>query len=144
VDVQALVKDAESRWRARLEEDGCAFEVDAPELPPVRGDREALLRAVGNLLDNARKYARAPKRVALAARADDDSVRVTVRDSGPGIPVGERARVLRPFTRAETADRKETPGAGLGLSLVAACMEAHGGSVEVADGITLVLPRGGK
>ena len=73
-------------------------------------------------------------------------VRLIVRDHGIGIPVADRERVLRPFARLESADRKETEGTGLGLSLVVSTMEAHGGRIElgrVAGGgteATLVLP----
>jgi signal transduction histidine kinase len=146
LDPAALLRETAARWDARLSRDGCTLAVEAPSLPPVRGDREALLRALGNLVDNARKYARADRRIELSGAAANGSVKLTVRDHGPGIPVRHRDQVLQPFTRLERADRKETPGTGLGLSLVVACMEAHGGRVEIgtgADGgaaVTLVLP----
>jgi signal transduction histidine kinase len=146
LDAGALLAEAEARWRPRLEREGFRFDVLAPPLPAVRGDREALLRALGNLLDNARKYAGTERRVELLGAASNGSVKLTVRDRGPGIPLPERARVLRPFVRLEAADRKETPGAGLGLSLAVSCMEAHGGRVEIEGGplggaaVSLVLP----
>lgn len=141
-----LITEAEARWRPRLEREGFVLTVSAPDLPPVSADREALLRALGNLLDNARKYGRADPRILLSGEASNGTVRLLVVDHGPGIPVGERGRVLKPFTRLESADRKETPGTGLGLSLAAACMEAHGGRVEIGGGagegarVALVLP----
>ena len=144
VDPRALLEELETRWRARLEREGFNFYVTAPELPPVHGDREALSRALSNLLDNARKYAACDPRLSLSGIAANGTVRLTVRDHGPGIPVGWRDEVMRPFTRLERADRKETEGAGLGLSLVVACMDAHGGRVEWGDAegaeVTLVLP----
>ena len=82
----------------------------------------------------------------LTAAASNGTVRLTVRDRGRGIPVADRGRVLAPFTRLESADRKETEGTGLGLSLVVSCMDAHGGRVEIGGGkdagaaVTLVLP----
>ena len=149
IDPAALLRETESRWRPRLEKEGFALEARVPDLPPVRGDRDALLRALDNLLDNARKYGREDPRIELSGRADNGHVMLVVRDHGAGIPVGERKRVLRPFTRLESADRKETPGTGLGLSLVVSTMEAHAGSVKLAKGagggteVTLVLPTDG-
>lgn len=137
IDPRALLAEAEARWRARL---GPSLVVAVPELPFVRGDREALLRALGNLLDNARKYGGGS--VELSGAAENGSVRLTVRDRGPGIPAADRARVLEPFVRLSP----DGPGAGLGLSLAVSCMEAHGGRVEIGEGagggaaVSLVLP----
>jgi signal transduction histidine kinase len=63
-------------------------------------------------------------------------VRVTVTDTGPGIPDAERSRLFSPFTQLETATHHRTPGTGLGLSISAAIVEAHGGriGVESRDG----------
>ena len=144
VDPRAVLERTAAQWRPRLEGEGFAFTVDAPALPAVRADADALQRALGNLLDNARKYGGADRRIALSGEARNGCVRLAVRDRGPGIPVADRERVLQPFARLESADRKATPGTGLGLSLVKACMEAHGGRVEIGGGpgaeITLVLP----
>jgi len=125
LDPRALAAEAEARWRARL---GPSLEVAVPELPAIRGDREALLRALGNLLDNARKYGAG--RVELTGAASNGSVRLTVSDRGPGIPAADRERVLQPFVRLNP----DAPGAGLGLSLAVSCMEAHGGRVEIGEG----------
>ncbi|MHC4339506.1 MAG: sensor histidine kinase, partial [Planctomycetota bacterium] len=103
-----LILEAEQRWRQRLEQEGFAFEVSAPPLPSVRADKEALLRALGNLLENARKYSKEERRIQLRGAAEHGTVRITVTDSGPGIPVAQRARVLAPFARLESADRMET------------------------------------
>jgi len=144
LDPRGLVEEAAARWRPRLEREGFALDVRAPALPGVRGDREALLRALSNLLDNARKYAAKNRRIEFSGAAANGTVRLAVRDHGPGIPVAERERVLQPFVRLEDADRKATSGTGLGLSLVVACAEAHGGRVEVEGGegarVTIVLP----
>ena len=146
LDIAALTREAETRWRPRLEREGYAFTVAAPAVPAVRGDKEALLRALDNLLDNARKYSMGDRRIRLEASAGNGHVRVTVKDHGPGIPAQDRNRVLRPFARLESADRKETPGTGLGLSLVVSCMEAHGGRIEIGEmqgggaAVTLILP----
>jgi len=146
LDPAALLRESGTRWAPRLEREGFTLETAIGELPAVRGDRGALLRALDNLLDNARKYGREDKRIELRGSARNGHVELAVRDHGAGIPVADRERVLRPFTRLESADRKQTPGTGLGLSLVVSTMEAHHGRVVVnaAPGggaeVTLVLP----
>jgi len=149
LDPREVVHEAAARWRGRLEQEGFTFTVRVDDVPPVRGDPEAFVRALGNLLDNARKYDRTRRRVELSASAANGQVRLTVRDGGPGIPVAARARVLQPFARLEAADRKETEGVGLGLSLARSCVEAHGGRVEIGQeggagaAVSLVLPAAG-
>ncbi|MHC4407818.1 MAG: sensor histidine kinase, partial [Planctomycetota bacterium] len=146
LDPASLLAESGARWERRLARAGFALQTKVDALPDVRGDRESLLRALDNLIDNARKYGQQDKRILLAGSAANGQVRLAVRDHGSGIPVGDRERVLSPFTRLESADRKETPGTGLGLSLVVSTMEAHGGRVEVGKApgggaeITLVLP----
>ena len=86
------------------------------------------------------------REIELSGHAQNGSVLLTVRDRGPGIPAGEQAHVTKPFARLDSADRKETPGAGLGLSLAEACMDAHGGRLEIRNRtgggaeVSLVLP----
>ncbi|MEE8106597.1 MAG: HAMP domain-containing sensor histidine kinase [Planctomycetota bacterium] len=141
-----LIDGAEERWEKRLRAEAFEFVVRREELPPVAVDEEAVGRAVDNLLDNARKYSRDKKEIELSGCVQNGNVLLTVRDRGPGIPASEQAHVTKPFARLEGADRKETPGAGLGLSLAEACMQAHGGRLEIrnrAGGgaeVSLVLP----
>ena len=90
----------------------------------VWGDRDLLFEAVANLVDNAVKFTPSGGRVELALEAEDDTALVRVRDTGPGISEQEREAVLRRFYRSDTM--RNTPGVGLGLSLVAAIVKLHG------------------
>jgi len=90
----------------------------------VWGDRDLLFEAVANLVDNAIKFTPSGGRVELALEAEDDSALVRVRDTGPGISEPEREAVLRRFYRSDKM--RNTPGVGLGLSLVAAIVKLHG------------------
>jgi two-component system OmpR family sensor kinase len=120
---------------------GCAdaLAVEAPArlccelddgLGSIDGDARLLSRAVGNLLRNAAKYARA--QVALSAqRADVDWVRIVVEDDGPGIPEAERARIFEPFYRLDRSRDRATGGFGLGLSIAHKAIALHGGSLKV-------------
>jgi signal transduction histidine kinase len=96
------------------------------------GDPLLLAQAIGNLIDNALKYAPHDGSIAVMARQRPDrSIEVIVADDGPGIPDEEKPKVTERFYRSDTS--RGTPGVGLGLSLVAAVARLHGGSLELGD-----------
>ena len=103
----------------------------APDLPVLQADALLLQVAVRNLLGNARAHTPPGTTVTVAAAADGDRVRVSVHDDGPGLPPELVPRAFERFTRGDSSRTRSSGGAGLGLSLVAAIAEAHGGTVEV-------------
>ena len=103
----------------------------APATPDVNADPDAVDRILKNLISNALKYSPAGARVHVGADRDGPaSVRFTVRDAGPGIPPAALPHVFEPYYRAPDAVGT-APGTGLGLAVVKALVEAHGGGVEV-------------
>ena len=109
----------------------------------VVGSRQLLFQAVANLADNAIKNTPAGGTITLAVETGGNEVKLTVTDTGPGIPEPERERVLEPFVRLDSS--RSTPGSGLGLALVAAIVRLHGGRLELADNkpglcVALVFP----
>lgn len=115
-------------------------------LPPIRADREALSRAVWNLLENAGKYSEAGTPIRVFARRHGDSLLLGVRDQGAGIPAGEREKIFDKFVRGAGAKHAGIRGVGIGLALVKRIVEGHGGSIQVesepgrGSTFTLVLP----
>jgi len=108
------------------------FAVDFPaDLPLVRGDSERLRQVLDNLLSNAIKYSPQGGLIKVGGWADDDWVYVYVSDEGIGIPKEEQERIFERFYRAESALTPRTRGAGLGLYLCKAVVEAHGGKIWV-------------
>jgi signal transduction histidine kinase len=105
--------------------------VDARRPVTVRGNRDLLSQALGNLLDNAIKYSPQQGLILVQVEHAADSVRLSVSDTGPGIPAGERERVLQRFTRLDHA--RSSPGNGLGLSLVNAIARLHQATISFAD-----------
>jgi signal transduction histidine kinase len=112
--------------------------------PTVNADRTRLEQAAANLIDNAVKYTPRGGRVDVEIAHDDSAARLTVRDTGSGIPADELPRI---WDRLFRGDRSRTErGLGLGLSLVKAIVEAHGGTVSVESQVgkgsefTIVLP----
>ena len=109
----------------------------------THGDRELLTQALANLIENAIRHTPAGTTITLTLGRDDDHVSVSVTDTGPGIPDSELPQVFRRFYRGTTATN--FAGAGLGLSLVKAVAELHGGTVEATNtgrglAITLSIP----
>jgi signal transduction histidine kinase len=97
----------------------------------VHGRRDQLGRVVRNLLDNAARHADTQVAVGLVTR--DDVVELTVDDDGPGIAVADRERVFERFTRLDGGRARDAGGLGLGLAMVKATVEQHGGTVAVED-----------
>jgi signal transduction histidine kinase len=116
------------------------------DLPPVRVDREALGRAVWNLLDNAVKYSPACKTVWAEARSQNGSVAIRVRDQGLGITPEEQEQIFKKFVRAGSARVAGAKGTGLGLAMVEHIARAQGGRVAVeskpgaGSTFTILLP----
>ena len=97
----------------------------------IEGDEELLTQALSNLLENAINHVPAPGRITVAGRARDGVAVLDVADDGPGVPADERKRIFQRLYRLDQS--RTTPGSGLGLSLVAAIVELHGGEVEALD-----------
>jgi signal transduction histidine kinase len=133
VPLADLARGLAELYEPAAEDKGLALEVAAEGDPVVSGSRQLLSQAVANLLDNAVKYTPSGGRVTLAVApgADGAGPRLSVADSGPGIPEAERERVLQRFVRLEPS--RSTPGNGLGLSLVDAVARLHGCRLELAD-----------
>ncbi len=112
----------------------------------VRGDREALARAVWNLLDNAVKYSGASREVEVRAGVEDHSIAIAVRDRGLGIPRQEQHEIFDKFVRGEANRARGIKGTGIGLAMVRHIVQAHGGSIGVesepgaGSTFTIVLP----
>ncbi|HEY7640165.1 MAG TPA: sensor histidine kinase KdpD [Steroidobacteraceae bacterium] len=107
-------------------------DLDLPaDLPPLHVDANLVVQTFVNLLDNVGKYTPAATPVRIAARAEDDVVRVTVDDEGPGLPRAERARLFDKFQRGQ--DEGTVVGAGLGLAICRAIVRAHGGDIVASD-----------
>lgn len=107
-------------------------QIDVPsDLPATQADREALGRAIWNLMDNAVKYSPNKPRVRVTARAAVAGVEVSVSDEGLGISADEHARIFQKFARGSAAATSGVKGTGLGLSMVRHIVEAHGGTIRV-------------
>jgi len=151
-DAAEVARDVSELYEPLAEDKGLTLEVEAKERAAVTGNRELVSQALANLVDNAIKYAAPDADTANGARAgivvktstDKDQIMLSVSDHGPGIPAGDRSRVVERFVRLEQS--RSEPGSGLGLSLVSAVARLHGGELKLEDnapGLTarIALPR---
>ena len=97
----------------------------------VTGDRDALKRAVANLLENAVRLAPPGSRIRLATGSEDDQAWIAVADEGPGIAPEDQPHVFDRFWRADKARSRADGGTGLGLAIVRQIAESHGGQVRL-------------
>ncbi|HRE08179.1 MAG TPA: HAMP domain-containing sensor histidine kinase, partial [Opitutaceae bacterium] len=132
LDVRTVVERAADLYREVAEEKRMVITVEQPAEPvETSADAIRLGQAVNNLVDNALKYTPEGGRVTLSVRRESSGVELVVSDTGPGVPVAEREAVFRRLYRGDTS--RSQRGLGLGLSLVKAIVEAHGGTVTIAD-----------
>lgn len=146
-DVTQWVHDVVEAFRVepQARERAISCEIESG-LPTIRADREALTRALSNLLENAAKYSEPGSPIRVFARRQRDRVLVGVEDHGIGIPATEHETIFQKFVRGAEAKRTGVGGVGLGLALVKRIAEAHGGSVRLesepgqGSTFTLILP----
>jgi two-component system OmpR family sensor kinase len=98
------------------------------------GDSDRIYQVITNLLANARIHTPVGTAINIIARAEDDGAYITVADNGPGLSEEDQKRIFERFFRADPSrQRNSSEGSGLGLSIVDAVMQAHGGKVGVAS-----------
>jgi signal transduction histidine kinase len=145
---QVPVVEALSRVAARYRNARVTVElqdVDRASNTMACADPGDFHRVMTNLVDNAVRHAASAVR--LSAAPEREQVRITVADDGPGIPVADRERVFRRFTRLDDARAVNDGGVGLGLAIVAELVRRHGGTVRLSDAdpglrVDVVLPTG--
>jgi len=147
VETESLFRSVVEEFAEEAGERG--YRVDIAQqghLPRVQADREALSRALWNLLDNAVKYSPQNKTVWAEATCENGQVAIRVCDKGLGIAPHEQKQIFKKFVRAASADAAGAKGTGLGLTMVEHIIAAHGGQVRVdsepgvGSTFTIILP----
>jgi signal transduction histidine kinase len=143
IDLVALMQQTVKLLEPAAGEKGVTLRADreavplSPPPPPLQADGAALQQALINLIDNALKHSppQADVIVALAFVPENSSYFLSVTDAGPGIPPAEHERIFERFHRLGSELRRETPGVGIGLSIVKHIVTAHGGRVWVESDV---------
>lgn len=142
LDPVPLVRDVVRRWQSSGHD---VTMIEPSGIPCVTASPVALSRAIENLVANAIQYGKCAR---LSLGGGERSVRVTVEDSGPGIPAGSRDEALKPFARLDAARNQDRgPGVGLGLAIAHDIARRHGGTLRLGQSeslgglrIDIVLP----
>jgi two-component system OmpR family sensor kinase len=129
VDLGRIAADAVATATA-IEPDR-PIDLEAARPAPLLGDEGRLRQVVDNLLDNVRVHTPAGTPVRVTVETGDQDVLLSVADEGPGVPPDVAPRMFERFYRGDPARSRETGGAGLGLAIVSAIVQAHGGAVSV-------------
>lgn len=146
IPIEVFLKEQISRLQPLANAHRVTLKLEDAPSGVLLADRNQLVQAVGNLIDNAIKYNHPGGQVAVRALLRDDQCQVEVADTGIGIPPEDLPRIFERFFRVDKARSRETGGTGLGLSIVKHVAEAHGGSVQVesqpgkGSRFTLILP----
>ena len=145
LDLRDVVEPAVDRWRAALGERPVTVEL-ADDLPPVRADAVLLDTIVGNLIENAARYAPPPAPVAISAESSDGRIQLVVDDGGPGVPGAALGHLFDKFYRVDQRGAGPRRGLGIGLAIVRGLAEGMGGAVEAQHSplgglrVTVALP----
>lgn len=132
-DAGELAADMAELYEPAAEDKGLEFSAEIERGLTVEANRPFLAQALANLVDNAVKYTPGGGAVKLRARRrSSGEVEFSVTDTGPGVPEADRERVVQRFVRLDNS--RTAPGSGLGLSLVTAVAEAHGGRLTLDEG----------
>ena len=132
-DAGALAADMAELYEPAAEDKGLEFSAEVERGLNIEANQPFLAQALANIIDNAIKYTPVGGAVKLRARRrSSGEIEFSVTDTGPGVPEADRERVVQRFVRLDNS--RTEAGSGLGLSLVVAVLEAHGGRVQLDEG----------
>ena len=134
LDLSPLVETVVRRQRAKNPDFSVTLDIPA-NLPTVMADRDRIEEVLQNLLDNAMKYSPRERILTVSCRATGEDVIVSVSDAGMGISLRDQEHIFSRFHRVGTGEVQMTPGAGLGLYICRAIVEAHGGQIWVKSAL---------
>ena len=133
VSLGQLVEEAVDALRPQANAKGVSVQADVRAQQPARANPEKVQRVLFNLIQNAIRHTPADGSVTVLAEASNGNVEIEVSDTGDGIEAGDRLRVFEPFYRGGSESARTRAGAGLGLAISRAIVEAHGGRIWLAD-----------
>ncbi|HEX4910769.1 MAG TPA: ATP-binding protein, partial [Permianibacter sp.] len=132
VDLRALLAQALQDNAAQIAAAGLQVQLIGEEALSLRADRQRLRQVIDNLLHNSCRYTNAGGQIRVTLRRRSDQLELVVEDSAPGVPAAALPQVFERFFRVEGSRSRDAGGSGLGLSVVKAIIQAHGGRISAA------------
>ncbi|WP_031513468.1 two-component system histidine kinase PnpS [Desulfofalx alkaliphila] len=134
VDLSAIITQALKIFKPQAEYKAIKLETAIPShLPLIQGEKDLLFQVLINLIDNAIKYTPVGGKVAVMVTLHPKELKVSVHDTGPGIPEEVKTRVFERFYRVDKARSRDAGGTGLGLAIAKHVVELHGGTITVQN-----------
>ena len=131
LEVTDLIREAVDQCQTIADSKNIFVTIAAEDEAVVLGDREQLIMAIHNLIENAINYSPDNTKVSVTTKVEQEIVEIAVTDQGIGIPESELERIFERFYRVDPARSRETGGTGLGLSIVKHVATKHGGEINV-------------
>ena len=146
--LEDVISDVQTVMAAKIKQEGYVLNVETEQIGSLQYDREVMLQVFINLIENSMKFGRSAARreISIRTRREPDGVKITVSDTGPGIPRRDLKKVFDDFYRVENSLTRTTRGTGIGLALVKKFVRLMDGSVSAANNegagctITITLP----
>ncbi len=132
LDLADLVESLVADYQPRLQATGLTLSTELDSVPAVRGDGQRLEQLLRNLLENSLAYTDAPGQLRITVAARAGTVMLRVEDSAPGVAADHCAELFEPLYREDASRSRRSAGAGLGLAICRAVVEAHGGRITAS------------
>ncbi len=134
-NLEEVIHEVKEVMQEKLRQEGFSLKVEMEELPPFKYDREAMIQILINLIDNSMKFGKTMpnKEINLKVWTEQDAAKISVSDTGPGIPRHDLKKVFDDFYRVDSDLTRTTGGTGIGLALVKKLVTLMGGSVRAGN-----------
>jgi len=141
---EKLIQDAQKIYRHQTKQKKISMQAKASTgLPEINIDPERMMEVFSNIIDNALRYTPEGGHITLSARQTDDSIEMSVQDSGPGVASDELDRIFERFYRTETSRARDKGGSGLGFAIAKSIVEKHSGRIwaesKPGEGLTIMI-----
>ncbi len=131
LNLETILEDVTELYDTLAEDKQVLLETSYMKVPDLNGDRDLLFQLFANLLDNAIKFSEPENKIQISLKQNSGQTLVTIADNGPGIPEKDKEKVFTRFYRTDAS--RNTPGNGLGLSLVKAVTDLHNAEIRLED-----------
>jgi len=147
IEPGALLREVASLYQFQTQKKKIRLDLDiVPHLPPLEVDPGRMTQVITNILDNAMRHTPEGGNITLSAKQAGNTIELSIKDSGPGLPKEEAERIFERFYRVDASRQREDGGSGLGLAIAKSIVQAHNGqlSTESETGmglkVTITLP----